>query len=123
MGKNHFITSPPIIPELPSVVVTSKGDQVQTKQALPITRAVLLEAVKALKKVPGGAKRTEYALERACFHLQRVKIRRDEAEEGAQLPRGRNAEIWTKGAAEDEIRRLTKLLAGYRKFAERVMEK
>ncbi len=75
MQKNHYITSPPIIPELPATVTTSGGMTIDTCVALPITRAVLLEAIKALKKVPGGAIRTQYSLERACFHLKRVKFK------------------------------------------------
>lgn len=75
MNKDHYVTSPPIIPELPQVVVDVNGDTWWMNAALPITRAVLLEAIKALKQVPGGAKRTQYSLERALFHLQRVKIK------------------------------------------------
>lgn len=74
MQKNHYITSPPIIPELPAEIDVGGLRGFPMHRALPITRAVLLEAVKALKQVPGGAKRTVYSLERAAFHLKRVKI-------------------------------------------------
>ena len=77
MGKDHYITSPQILPVLPAYVTTSTGTQVSTREALPITRAVLLAAVVALKQVPGGAKRTQYSLERACYHLQRVMVEHD----------------------------------------------
>lgn len=78
MQKNHYITSPPIIPELPSSIDVGELRAFPMYRALPITRAVLLAAIQALKQVPGGAKRTQYALERACFHLKRVKIRKRE---------------------------------------------
>lgn len=73
--KNHYTTSPPIIPELPWSVDVGDLREMPMYKALPVTRAVLLAAIKALKQVPGGAKRTQYSLERACFHLQRVKIK------------------------------------------------
>jgi hypothetical protein len=76
MNKEHFITKPQIVPVLPREVRTTKGKVYPMWQALPITRAVLMEAVEALKQIPGGAKRTSYSLERALFHLQRVRIRR-----------------------------------------------
>ena len=74
MQKTHYITSPVILPVLPATVTTSRGQTIDTREALPIARAVLLEAVKALKQIPGGATRTAYSLERACYHLQRVKV-------------------------------------------------
>lgn len=75
MQKNHYTTSPPIIPELPAKIDVGEIRDFPMYRALPITRAVLLAAVEALKQVPGGAKRTQYSLERACFHLKRVKIK------------------------------------------------
>lgn len=75
MGKDHFTTRPPIVPELPPTVMDSEGEVWSTRMALPITRAVLMAAIEALKQVPGGAKRTQYSLERACFHLKRVKVK------------------------------------------------
>lgn len=74
MQKNHYITKPPIIPELPYEVNVGGIRPVPMYKALPIARAVLLCAIKALKQVPGGAQRTQYSLERACYHLQRVRI-------------------------------------------------
>ncbi|MBA7662221.1 hypothetical protein ES703_70247 [subsurface metagenome] len=75
MQKNHYITSPPILPELPAEIDVGELRGFPMYRALPITRAVLLEAIKALKAVPGGAIRTKYSLERACFHLKRAKIK------------------------------------------------
>ncbi len=73
-GRYKYITSPPIHPVLPSNVRLPDGSCFDTRSSLPIARAVLLAGVEALKQIPGGAKRTQYALERAAFHLQRVKI-------------------------------------------------
>jgi len=73
-GRNKYITSPPIHPVFPATITLSNGSTLDTRQALQIARAVLLVGVEALKQIPGGAKRTVYALERATFHLQRVKI-------------------------------------------------
>lgn len=79
MNKNHYITSPPIIPELPAEVDIGGVRPYPMYKALPIARAVLLCAIEALKQVPGGGKRTQYSLERACFHLKRVKIKKEES--------------------------------------------
>jgi len=76
VNKNHYTTSPIIIPELPNSIDIGELRNFPMYRALPITRAVLLAAIEALKKVPGGAKRTAYSLERACFHLKRVKIKK-----------------------------------------------
>jgi len=80
MQKDHYITSPPIIPELPAEVDVGGLRGFPMYRALPITRAVLLVAIEALKQVPGGGKRTVYSLERACFHLKRVKIKKGDKE-------------------------------------------
>ncbi|MBA7656721.1 hypothetical protein ES703_64648 [subsurface metagenome] len=69
-----YITSPPIIPVLPFDLGLPNGLRIPTRKALPIARAVLLAAVEALKQIPGGADRTVYSMERACFHLKRVKV-------------------------------------------------
>lgn len=74
MGKTHYITSPKIQPVLPAKLVTEWEKEMPMYKALKIARGVLLEAIDALKAIPGGAKRTQYSLERACYHLQRVKI-------------------------------------------------
>lgn len=73
-GNANFITSPPILPVLPATITLPDGSTFDTRAALPIARAVLLEGVQALQQIPGGAKRTLYSLERACFHLKRVKV-------------------------------------------------
>lgn len=73
-GTANFITSPPIIPVLPFELHLPDGLRIDTRVALPIARAVLLAGVEALKVIPGGAKRTVYSLERATFHLKRVKV-------------------------------------------------
>ena len=73
-GTANYITSPPIIPTLPATVTTSTGRTYDTREALPIARAVLMASFKELKKIPGGAQRTQYVLERACFHLKRVQV-------------------------------------------------
>ena len=72
-----YITSPPLAPILPHTITTSKGLTLKTRDALQIARAVLLADIQVLKKIPGGAKRTAYMLERACFHLTRVRIDRE----------------------------------------------
>ncbi len=69
-----YITSPPLAPVLPPIVTTMHGVSIPTRDALPIARAVLLAGAKVVKQIPGGAKATEYMLERACFHLTRVRI-------------------------------------------------
>ena len=69
-----YITSPPLAPVLPPTVTTSTGISLPTRDALPIARAVLLAGAKVVKQIPGGAKATEYMLERACYHLTRVRI-------------------------------------------------
>jgi len=74
-GTANYITAPPIVPELPATVTTSTGQVIDTRKALPIARAVLMAGFLALKEIPGGAKRTQYVLERACFHLKRVKVK------------------------------------------------
>ncbi len=74
-GTANYITSPPIIPELPPYVTTSTGVTWDTRLALPAARAILMAAFLELKKILGGAKRTQYVLERACFHLKRVKVK------------------------------------------------
>lgn len=73
-GTANYITKPPILPVLPATLNLPDGSTFDTKIALPIARAVLLAGVQALKQVPGGAKRTLYSLERACFHLKRVVV-------------------------------------------------
>ena len=72
-----YITSPPLAPVLPHRITTAKGDTLVTRDALPIARAVLLAEIIALKSIPGGAKKTAYMLERACFHLTRARIERE----------------------------------------------
>lgn len=72
-----YITSPPLAPVLPHIITTSTGHKLLTRDALPIARAVLLAEIKALKDIPGGAKKTAYMLERACFHLTRVRIEQE----------------------------------------------
>lgn len=69
-----YITSPPLAPVLPPTITTASGLTLSTRDALPVARAVLLAGAKVLKQIPGGAKKTEYMLERACFHLTRVRI-------------------------------------------------
>lgn len=74
-GTANFITSPPIIPVLPAELTVKEGLTIDTRMALPVARAVLLAGIEALKQIPGGANRTVYSLERACFHLKRVKVK------------------------------------------------
>jgi hypothetical protein len=74
IGTANYITTPIILPEFPPTLTLWDGSTIDTRKALPIARAVLLEGVKALKKIPGGATRTVYSLERATFHLKRVKV-------------------------------------------------
>lgn len=69
-----YITSPPLRPVLPRILKLPDGRSMPMKAALPIARAVLLAGVHELKQIPGGAKATGYALERAAFHLQRVAV-------------------------------------------------
>lgn len=73
---DQYTTSPPLAPVLPPTITTAKGEVYATRDALPIARAVLLAGAKVIKQIPGGAKATEYMLERACFHLTRVRIGR-----------------------------------------------
>lgn len=77
-GSASYITSPPLLPELPYRLTLPDGTTIKTSKALPIARATLLAAVEALKQIPGGAKRTQYNLERSLFHLKRVTIAPDD---------------------------------------------
>lgn len=74
-GRDNYTTTPIIFPEFPEFVELNDGSLFDTRKALPITRAILMAGILALKKIPGGASRTAYSLERACFHLRRVKVK------------------------------------------------
>ncbi len=69
-----YTTSPPLAPVIPPMITTAQGLTLYTRDAIPVARAVLLAGAKVLKQIPGGAKATEYMLERACYHLTRVRI-------------------------------------------------
>jgi hypothetical protein len=73
-GVANYTTTPIILPEFPEKITLPGGATFDTRKALPIARAILLEGIRALKIIPGGATRTVYSLERACFHLQRVTV-------------------------------------------------
>ncbi len=87
-----YITSPPLAPVLPPTITTAQGKSYATRDAIPIARAVLLAGAKVLKQIPGGAKATEYMLERACFHLTRVRIGHDGPAASRPVGRGYTVE-------------------------------
>jgi len=73
-GTAHYITAPAVAPILPATVELQTGEVLSMRKALPIARAVLMQAQLAIKKQIPAAKRTQYSLERSLFHLKRVKI-------------------------------------------------
>jgi len=75
-GPDHYITDPVVLPEFPATIEYKKGNRVSTGFALQVTRAVLLVGIDVLKEQIPSAKRTIYNLERSCFHLKRVKIKK-----------------------------------------------
>lgn len=83
-----YITSPPLAPVLPYIIKPATGRTLLTRDALPIARAVLLAEIIALKDIPGGAKKTAYMLERACFHLTRVRIAQEPDPKPTAMIRG-----------------------------------
>lgn len=83
-----YITSPPLAPVLPYIIKPATGRALLTRDALPIARAVLLAEIIALKDIPGGAKKTAYMLERACYHLTRVRIAQEPESKPTAFARG-----------------------------------
>lgn len=76
--QDHYITSPVQAPILPAWVEYLPNKFMRTEEALPIARGVLMAAFVALKEQIPSGKRTIYNLERACYHLKRVKIAPEE---------------------------------------------
>lgn len=76
--QDHYITSPVQAPVLPTWIEYLPNKFMRTREALPIARGVLMAAFVALKEQIPSGKRTIYNLERACYHLQRVKIAPEE---------------------------------------------